>query len=291
MEDYLVKVMTFEKDIIGAACLTTNLVNEARRMHGTYPTATAALGRVLTGCELMAALLDPEQRVAIKFEGDGPLKKIIAEADGTGAVRGYVAVPEVNLPPRAGKLDVSGALGKNGFLTVSKDLRIKVPYRGIVRLYSGEIASDIAYYYTESEQVPSAVGLGVFVEPQGDVSAAGGFLIQSLPAAEEKSIDTIIERIAGMVSVTLQIREGKSPEDMLKTIFGTIPHYVIEKRELAFVCSCSRERIEQAIITLGPEEIRKIIADKDAVDIDCQFCGKSYVFTEKELERLLEEMH
>lgn len=291
MEDYMVKVMTDDQDIIGAACVTTNLVNEARRMHGTYPTATAALGRALTGCGLMAALLDPEQRVAIKLEGDGPLKKVIAEADGTGAVRGYVAVPEVNLPPKDGKLDVSGALGKNGFLTVSKDLRIREPYRGIVRLYSGEIASDIAYYYTESEQIPSAVGLGVFVEPEGDVSAAGGFLIQSMPAAEERRIDTIIERIAGMESVTSQIREGKLPEDILKTIFDAIPHYVIEKRDLLFACSCSRDRIEQAIITLGPEEIRTIIADQDKVDIDCQFCGKGYVFTKGELERLLGEMH
>jgi molecular chaperone Hsp33 len=291
MEDYLIKVMSNEKDIIGAACVTTNLVNEAHRMHGTYPTATAALGRALTGCELMAALLDPEQRVAIKFEGDGPLKKIIAEADGTGAVKGYVAVPEVNLPPKAGKLDVSGALGKNGFLTVSKDLRIREPYRGIVRLYSGEIASDIAYYYTESEQIPSAVGLGVFVEQEGNVSAAGGFLIQSMPAADEKRIDTIIERIAGMESVTSQIREGRLPEDILKTIFDAVPYYAIEKRGLAFACSCSRERIEQAIITLGPEEIRNIIAGQDTVDIDCQFCGKSFVFTKRELERLLEEMH
>jgi molecular chaperone Hsp33 len=290
MEDYLVKVMTEGKDIIGAACVTMKLVNEARRMHRTYPTATAALGRALTGCELMAALLDPEQRVAIKLEGDGPLKKIIAEADGTGAVRGYVAVPEVDLPPRGGKIDVSGALGRDGFLTVSKDLRIREPYRGIVRLYTGEIASDIAYYYTESEQIPSAVGLGVFVEPGGCVSAAGGFLIQSMPTAEDKRIDTIIERIAGMDSITSQILEGRLPEDILKTIFDAIPYYVIEKRDLAFACSCSRDRIEQAIITMGKGEIRKIIADQDKVDIDCQFCGKSYVFTKSELEKLVEEM-
>lgn len=291
MEDYLIKVVTDEKDILAAACVTTNLVNEARSMHGTYPTATAALGRALTGCELMASLLDPEQRVAIKLEGDGPLKKIIAEADGTGAVRGYVAVPEVNLPPKRGKLDVSGALGENGFLTVTKDLRVREPYRGIVRLYSGEIASDIAYYYTESEQIPSAVGLGVFVEPEGSVSAAGGFLIQSMPAAEEKRIDTIIERIAGMESVTSQIREGKLPEDTLQTILDGISYHIIEKRGLVFACSCSRDRIEQAIITMGPEDIKRIIADQEVVDIDCQFCGKSYVFTKKELERLLEEMH
>lgn len=291
MEDYLIKAVTDEKDIFAAACVTTNLVNQAHRMHGTYPTATAALGRALTGCELMASLLDPEQRVAIKFEGDGPLKKVVAEADGTGAVRGYVAVPEVNLPPKRGKLDISGALGQNGFLTVTKDLKIKEPYRGIVHLYSGEIASDIAYYYTESEQVPSAVGLGVFVEPEGNVSAAGGFLVQTMPEAEEKRINTVIERIAGMESVTSQIKEGKLPEDTLKTILDGFSYHIIEKRGLIFACSCSKDRIEQAIITMGPEEIRKIITDQDVVDIGCQFCGKSYAFTKKELERLLKEMH
>jgi molecular chaperone Hsp33 len=140
------------------ACLTTDLVNEAAVMHGTYPTASAALGRALTGCELMASLLDPEQRVALKFEGDGPLGKVVAEADGTGAVRGYVADPRVDLPPRNGKLDVSGAIGRNGFLTVSKDLGLKEPYRGIVRFYNAEVASDMPTTTLSPSRVPSAVG-------------------------------------------------------------------------------------------------------------------------------------
>ncbi len=291
MNDYLVKTMTDEKDIIGVACVTTSLVNEAAGMHHTYPTVTAALGRALTGCGLMASLLDPEQRVAIKLEGDGPMKAVIAEADGTGAVRGYAVVPDVDLPPKNGKLDVSGALGRNGFLTVTKDLGFKDPYRGIVSLYTGEIASDIAYYYSESEQIPSAVGLGVFVDRDGSVSAAGGFLVQSLPVSgDERRIESVISRIEGMESVTTQIREGRLPEDILKTIFDGIPCHVIEERPLFYQCSCSRDRIEQAIITLGADEIRHIIEGRETVEISCQFCGTTYAFPREDLEHMLEEM-
>jgi len=180
MDDYLVRIIAQEKNVLGLACITTNLVNDARKMHGTYPTATAALGRALTGGELLGALLDEGQRVALKFAGDGPLRKIVVEAEGDGTVRGYVAEPQVDLPPVNGKFDVGGALGREGFLTVTRDLGVKTPYSGVVKLYTGEIASDIAYYLSESEQVPSAVALGVFVEPDLNVSAAGGFLIQSL---------------------------------------------------------------------------------------------------------------
>lgn len=291
MEDYMVKAITESKDIIAVACVTTNLVNDARGRHGTYPTATAALGRALTGAELMASLLDPDQRVALKFQGDGPLKKILVEADGTGAVRGYVGVPEVNLPPKNGKIDVSGALGSNGYLTVSKDLRVKDVYTGVVRLHSGEIASDIAYYFSESEQIPSAVGLGVFVERDGEVSAAGGFLVQSLPPSDDERIDAIVSRIEHMDSVTAQLRDGRLPEDILELILQGIPHYIIEKRQLAFRCSCSRERTEQAVIALGAEEIRNIISDRESVDISCQFCGAVHTFSREELKRLIEEQH
>lgn len=291
MNDYLIKVMTDEKDLVGVACVTTGLVNEAARMHGTYPTATAALGRALTGCGLMASLLDPEQRIAVKFQGDGSLKAVIAEGDGTGAVRGYAAVPAVDLPPRDGKLDVSGALGTKGFLTVTKDLGFKEPSRGIVSLHSGEIASDIAWYYTESEQIPSAVGLGVFVERDGCVSAAGGFLVQSLPvSADENRVDDVIAGIEAMGNVTGLIREGKLPTDMLRMIFGNIPYRIIEERRLFFRCTCSRERIEQAIITLGADEIRHLIEGQETVVVSCQFCGTTHRFSREELARIAGEM-
>ncbi|HVN72107.1 MAG TPA: Hsp33 family molecular chaperone HslO [Desulfomonilia bacterium] len=291
MGDYLVRAITEEKNILGLACITTNLVDEARKRHKTYPTATAALGRALTGGELLGALLDPGQRVALKFTGNGPLKKIIVEAEGDGTVRGYVEVPEVDLPPRNGKFDVGGALGREGFLTVTKDLRLKEPYNGLVKLYTGEIASDIAYYLTESEQIPSAVGLGVFVESDGSVTASGGFLIQSLPPADEVLIDGLANRIQDMPPVTRQLRDGKTPEDLLASVFEGIPYHTIETRQLTFRCSCSRSRVEQALITLGRTQMEEIMKDKEVFDISCHFCNRSYVFQRDHLMRLLTEMH
>ncbi|HPR03852.1 MAG TPA: Hsp33 family molecular chaperone HslO [Deltaproteobacteria bacterium] len=290
MNDYLVRVITEEKNIVGLACVTTNLVDDARRRHGTCPTATAALGRALTGGELMGALLDPDQRVALKFTGNGPLRKIIVEAEGDGTVRGYVEVPRVDLPPRNGKLDVGGAIGREGYLTVTKDLRLKEPYNGIVKLYTGEIASDIAFYLTESEQIPSAVGLGVYVDADGNVSASGGFLVQSLPPADEALIDTLAERIQGLPPVTRQLIDGMTPEGILAGIFEGIPYRTIETRRLSFRCSCSVSRIEQALITLGRSQLEEVVRDQEVFDISCHFCNRNYVFRKEHLLRLIREM-
>ena len=291
MNDYLVRIMASDARVRALACVTTTLVNEACTRHGTYPTASAALGRALTGGLLLGALLEPDQRVALMFEGNGPLKKILVEAESNGEVRGYVKVPEVDLPSRNGKLDVSGALGKSGFLTVTKDLRLREPYRGTVQLYTGEIASDIANYLTKSEQIPSAVGLGVYVEPDLTVTAAGGFLIQSLPPSDESMIDILIEHIREMPSITDQLKSGKTPEALLETIFAGIPFEILENLSLTYRCSCSRGRIEQALITLGKKEIASIIAKDEIIDVTCEFCRKGYVFSRKELKRLMDEMH
>jgi molecular chaperone Hsp33 len=291
MNDYLVRVISQEKNILGLACITTNLVNDAQQRHGTYPTATAALGRALTGGGLLGALLEPGQRLALKFTGNGPLRKIIVEAEGDGTVRGYVEVPHVDLPLRNGKLDVGGALGREGLLTVTKDLRLKDPYNGVVKLYTGEIASDIAFYLTESEQIPSAVGLGVYVEPDGMVSASGGFLIQSLPPADDALIEALAGRIENMPLVTSQLRDGKTPEDLLAAVFEGIPHRIIETRPISFKCTCSRGRVEQALITLGESQMKEVIRGQEVFDISCQFCGRSYAFTKEHLGRLLHEMH
>jgi len=291
VDDYLVRAITTDGKVRALACVTTQLVNEAHRRHGTYPTASAALGRALTGGALMGALLKTGQRVALKFEGNGPLKKIVVEAESNGLVRGYVGVPTVNLPPRGQKLNVAGALGKAGLLTVTKDLRMKEPYKGIVQLFSGEIAEDLAFYLVESEQIPSAVGLGVFVEPDGEVSAAGGFLIQSLPPAD----DTLIDRVAGQVkslpAITELLRDGKTPEDLLGLIFADIPYTTLEKYALAFRCSCSRARVEKALISLGQEELAALAAQPQETGVSCEFCHEDYVFNREELERLVEEIH
>jgi molecular chaperone Hsp33 len=288
MVDYIVRSLGDKTNIIGLACITTGLVHKASQLHGTSRTASAALGRALTGGLLMGALLKRGQRIALKFEGNGPLKRIVVEADNGGTARGFVAVPEADVPSKEGKLDVSGLLGNEGTLTVAKDLGLKEPYRGIVKLHTGEIAEDIAYYFLESEQIPSAVGLGVFVEPDGTVSAAGGFLIQTIPPVEDGLVDRIITNIQGIPFVTQIIREGKTPEDMLDQIFSDIPYHVLGKKELSFCCTCSKERVEKALIALGGDELQKFIAEQEETDVTCEYCRTNYRFVRKELEDLRE---
>jgi molecular chaperone Hsp33 len=287
--DYLVRVMSEGKNVVGLACVTTGLVERARRIHGTSRTASAALGRALTGGLLMGALLKRGQRVALKFEGNGPLKRIIVEADPEGTVRGLVSFPEAEVPLRDEKLNVSGALGSEGFLTVIKDLGLKEPYRGVVKLLTGEIAEDIAYYYAESEQIPSALGLGVFVNLDGRVTAAGGFLVQSLPPSEEKVVDLLIENIRRIPGVTDLLRHGNTPEDILAKVFTGVPHYFLGRRELSYQCPCSRRRIEKVLISLGAAELQKLIDEQGRAEVTCEFCRSKYDFTKEELEALRAE--
>jgi molecular chaperone Hsp33 len=291
LEDYLVRIIARETNVRALACASTHLVHQACSRHGALPTACAALGRALSGGALMGALLKKGQRVALKFEGNGPLRKIIVEAESDGAVRGYVQVPEVHLPPRNGKLDVAGALGKAGLLTVVKDLGLKTPYTGVVQLQTGEIGDDLAHYLTESEQIPSAVGLGVFVEPGAGVTAAGGFLIQSFPPYDGEAVDRLIERIETMPPITQSLRDGRSPEDLLETIFSDVPFDTLEKRPLVFRCSCSRERVEGALVSLGREQLDSLIRDENGAEVNCEFCRERYLFTGEELKRILDEIH
>ncbi len=286
MTDYLVRIITETENIRALACVTTDLADEARRRHGAWPTASAALGRALTAGALMGALLKTGQRVALRFEGNGPLKKILVEADSNGAVRGCVGAPEVHLETPEGKLDVGNALGKAGFLTVTKDLGMKEPYHGMVQLMSSEIAEDLALYLTESEQTPSAVGLGVFVEPENRVSAAGGFLIQALPGADGATIDRLMTHIEGLPPLTSLLREGKSPEQLLEVLFKGIPFKTLEKRALAFRCSCSREKIENAVLSLGAGEIDDMIQRDGGAEVTCEFCRQLWRLDRDDLERL-----
>jgi molecular chaperone Hsp33 len=290
LSDYLVRSITKDGSIRGLAAATTALVEEARRRHGAYPTAAAALGRALTGAALLGAGLKTGQRVALKFEGDGPLKKILVEAESNGAVRGYVGEPGVHLPPKQGKLDVSGALGRNGLLTVIKDLRLKEPYQGIVQLVSGEIAEDLAFYLAESEQVPSALALGVYVETDGRVAAAGGFLIQTLPPVQEEVLEGLIGRVRQLPPVTDLLRAGQTPEEVLAAIYADLPYHILEKYALAWQCSCSRERVEKALVTLGREELAKLAAQGESATITCEFCRQEYIFQAEDLQRIMGEM-
>jgi molecular chaperone Hsp33 len=290
VKNYLVRCISQRGDVLGLACVTTGIVNEACRLHGTYVTASAALGRTLTGGALMGALLKNDQRLALKFEGNGPLKKIIVEADNEGNLRGFIGVPEIDLPLNEGKIDVAGALGRAGFLTVMKDLGFEEPYRGIVQLRTSEIAEDLAYYFTESEQIPSAVGLGVFIEPDGSVSAAGGFLIQSLPPSNEEVVDTVIQHIDNMPALSSFFRSGKTPEELLELLFEGIPFHILEKRNLTYRCTCNREIIKRVLMSLGRDEIESIARELGETEIFCEFCRTAYHFSRKELDHLIKEI-
>lgn len=290
MTDYLVRIITTSENIRALACVTTDLVNEACRRHATQPTASAALGRALTAGTLMGALLKTGQRVALRFEGNGPLEKILVEAESNGAVRGRVGNPDVLLVNPEGKLDVAAALGRAGFLTVTKDLGMKEPYRGMVQLLSSEIAEDLALYLTESEQIPSAVGLGVFVEPDNRVSAAGGFLIQSLPPGNEEEVERLMEQIGKLPPITQLLREGKTPEDILASLFAGIPYKALEKRALAFQCTCSKEKIEQALVSLGQAELADMVEKEEETEVTCEFCRQVWRLSREDLKRLLSEV-
>ena len=290
MSDYLVRALTRDGTVRILACVTTGLTDELCRRHGTLPTASTALGRALTGGVLMGALLKNGQRLALKFEGNGPLRKVLIEADATGAVRGCVGNPAVALLKENGDLDVAAALGHAGLLTVTKDLGMKEPYRGTVMLYTSEIAEDLAMYLTESEQTPSAVGLGVFVEADGTVSSAGGFLVQALPPGNDVLVETLMARIETMPAITTLLKAGTTPEGLIDYLCAGIPYDTLEKRVVAFNCSCSRERTERVLLSLGHEDLRNLVAEQGETDVACEFCRESYHFSREELERLAAEV-
>lgn len=290
MSDYLVRILAKSGNVRGLACVTTDLVDDICKRHDTLPTATAALGRALTAGTLLGAMLKTGQRVALRFEGNGPLKKIIVEADSDGSVRGYVGDPRVHLLRPDGGLDVAQALGRAGFLTIAKDLGLKEPYRGTVQLYSSQIAEDLALYLLESDQIPSAVGLAEFVELDGTVSAAGGFMIQAVPPVDPEVVEGLMARIEKLPPLSEMLKSGKSPEQILELLFADIPYDVLEKRALGFACSCSRERIERVLISLGKKELVSMREEQKGAEVTCEFCGEHYLFDEPDLDRLLAEM-
>ena len=291
MKDRLIRVISDQANVRALACLTTATVREACLRHRTRPTASVALGRALTGGVLMGALLKGRQRVALKFEGNGPLGKIVVEADPMCLVHGYVGNPDVDLPLKDGRFDIPGALGRAGLLTVSKDLQLKTPYQGVVNLMASEIAEDLAYYLTESEQTPSAMGLTAMPDEKGQIVAAGGFLIQSLPPANDEALDVLMHRTRALPPLTKLLLDGASPKEIMDRIFGDIPFEILGYQDVAFHCSCSRDRIEQALIILGSDEIISLAARQEDTVITCEFCREPYVFGPEDLRRLASERH
>lgn len=288
--DYMIRVISAEANVIGLACISTSTVNEACALHKTAPAASAALGRALTGTLLMGALLKKGQRVGLMVDGGGPIGKLITEADSDGAVCGFATNPAADAPLREGKLNVSGVVGNEGSLKVFKDIGIDEPYQGIVDLRTGEIAEDLAYYFAVSEQIPTAVALGVYVEPDNSVSAAGGFLIQSLPPSDESLTEKLIANIGKLPPFTESVRSGRLPEDILASIFSGIHFHILEKRGLRFQCKCGRHRIERVLVSLGCDELKKLASKEEYVEVKCEFCGTAYRFSREQIEALIGEM-
>ena len=287
MNDYLQRAISDSGRFFVFACDTTQLVSEACRRHDVGPTAAAALGRALTGAALLAALLKDEQSVMLRFEGNGPLGKIITEAGRSGWVRGYVAEPKAEVPLRGGKIDVAGGLGRAGFLTVTKDIGMERKYEGTTQLYTSEIAEDIAYYLSESEQVPSAIGLGVHLQPDGSIAASGGFLVQALPPADEQLVTTIERQIGRLGSISELFRRGTSPEALIRLLFAEIPYHLTTATQLTYNCSCSREKMGRAVFSLGNDEINYLLASEEGVEVQCEFCRDSYRFAREDFDRML----
>jgi molecular chaperone Hsp33 len=287
MPDHIVRALCLSGGIRILACNATLMAREICTLQQTSATASIAMARGLAGGALMGALLKSGQRIALKFEGNGPLRKMIVEADSDGAVCGCLGDPLAEAEPQEGKWNVAGLIGRAGFLTVSKDIGVGgEPYHGMVPLISSEIGDDLAYYLTESEQIPSAVGLGASLNENGQISVSGGFLVQALPKADETEIEKIMERINLLAPLSELLKEV-GPEGVLRELFGDIPYSVLETHDIYFRCGCSMDKVERALITLGVEELRDMQTRDRGASITCEFCRKSYHFDNAELEQLI----
>lgn len=286
MKDTLERIITHAGNVFGIACNTTQLVNEACRRHDLGPTAAAALGRALTGSLLLAALLKGRQSVQLIFEGNGPLGKIITEAGTAGWCRGYVKNPHADVPLKNGMIDVAAGIGKAGFLRVVKDIGLKEKYTGLVQLYTSEIGEDIAYYLTESEQTPSALNIGVHLLPDGTVASAGGYLIQSLPPADEATISYLENEMAALGPVTSLLAKGNTPSEILSKLFNSIPHKSTGSTELSFRCSCSMEKMDRAILSLSQEDLGYLLEKDESIEVQCDFCSEKYLFTKSHINEI-----
>jgi len=292
MSDKLVRAISKDGMVKAVAVSTRELTERARQIHKTLPVATAALGRTLAAASMMGnALKDDGSSLTLQIKGDGPLGKILAVSDNQGNVRGTVDNPAVDIPLRSdGKLDVGGAVGYDGTLTVIRDLNMKEPYVGSVGLLGGEIAEDLAAYFVESEQIPTACGLGVLVDRDQSVSVAGGYLIQLLPGATEDVITMVEGGIYAAGPVTELLKEDDDPESLLRRVMSDFELDILETTPIEYRCYCSRERMERALISLGAEELRQLIDEQGDAELTCRFCDNVQKFTKEQLEMMLADM-
>lgn len=293
MSDRIVRAITSDGMVQAAAISSRKLTERARQIHKTLPVATAALGRTLAGASLMGnALKGNGASLTLQIKGSGPLGTILAVSDPDGNVRGYVTNPGVDIPLRAdGKLDVGAAVGaEGGTMTVIKDLNMKEPYVGTVDLLGGEIAEDIAGYFVESEQIPTACGLGVLVERDQSIRAAGGYLIQLMPGATEDVIAKVEGGIMAAGNVSAILDKNPDPEQMLRAVLSDFDVKILESNPVEYRCYCSRDRVERALISLGAEELQKIREEQDSCQLTCQFCDAVYEFTDEQLDGLIDSL-
>ncbi|PLT33053.1 Hsp33 family molecular chaperone HslO [Bacillus sp. V5-8f] len=289
MNDYLVKALGYNGQVRAYAVSTTETVGEAQRRHYTWPTASAALGRSLTAGVMMGAMLKGEDKLTIKVEGGGPIGVILVDANAKGEVRGYVTNPQTHFDLNEhGKLDVRRAVGTEGTLTVVKDIGLRENFSGQVPIVSGELGDDFTYYLVTSEQVPSSVGVGVLVNPDNSILAAGGFIIQLLPGTDDQTISAIEDRLGKIQPISKMIQQGLTPEQILEQVLGEGNVKILETMPVQFQCQCSRERIGNALISLGKAEIRDIIETEGQAEAQCHFCNEKYHFSKAELEELEE---
>ncbi|PID86986.1 MAG: Hsp33 family molecular chaperone HslO [Chloroflexi bacterium] len=290
MEDYLIRIIAKETGVRGLACVTTHLANEAAARHETTPTTTVVLERTLTSGILAGALLKVGQRVALKFEGDGPVGKAIAEADAYGRIRGYVVHPEVDLPLVDGKADIVNALGVLGSLSVVKDVKLKEMPEGVVPLISSTFDGDFTYYLNQSEQTPSLVVIAEVLAENGRLQVSGGVLIQAMPPNDVSIIRQFIERMQDLPPLEVMLAGGKSPEAILAELFAGIAYEKLEKRPLRFKCACSRERSEKALINLGKDGLQNLLETEGEAVVDCHFCHEQYIFDAEDLRLIMASM-
>lgn len=285
----LIRCITSDGEVMATAVDTTDIVNRAEQIHRTSAVVTAALGRLLTAGTMMGNMLKgKDDSVTLRVNGDGPTGSLIVVADFNGDVRGYVQNPVVEIPLNSkGKLDVGGAVGKNGLLYVLKDLGLKEPFSGSVPLVSGEIAEDITSYYALSEQIPTVCALGVLVNPDLSVKASGGYIIQLLPAASNATIDKLEKSISELDSVTAMLSEGMTPEEIIKKALKDFEVEVLYSQDIEYKCNCSKERVTKALISVGKEELKAMAEDFKDTEISCHFCDKVYKFSPNEIKKLI----
>lgn len=291
MSDYLVRGLAFNGSVRAFAVDSTKTVGEAQRRHMMWPTASAALGRAMTGGVMLGAMLKGDDKVTIKFEGGGPIGALLVDSNAKGGVRGYVSNPQTHFDlNEKGKLDVSRAVGTNGMMSVVKDLGMRDNFTGQTPIVSGEIAEDFTYYFASSEQVPSSVGLGVLVDTDNSVLAAGGFVIQLMPNTDDETITKLEEQLATIEPVSKMIQRGLSPEEILEAVLGEGNIQILDKMPVHFDCNCSKDRFATAILGLGKKEIQDMIDEDGMAEAQCHFCLETYHYSKEELESFINEL-